>query len=161
MGQWVPAGQQVYALPALPWWVPSHHTPESWAEWCWGPGGPRQAMFRWSGSGQVSPWPGQACGQGPRLWGDPSHREMPLPRCLLAPSHLGMFLGPDLLSALFLSSSCPQRRSFREFCLQHLNHCHLSKIQLGSLVRYLVLFSFCPQDFVVPVFSITCSSTCL
>lgn len=151
------AGQQGHVLPSLPQLAQSNHNPVSWAglrpisRWCPGEAGGRAVC-------QVSPWPVQTWGQGLGLWGVPEHGERPLLKLLLTHSHpeaarsleMGMFLGPDLLAALFLSSSCPQRRSFRDFCLQLLNHCHSSKTHLCSLVRYLVLLSFCSGDFVVP-----------
>lgn len=144
------------SLPSLPWWAQFQHAPVSWV---WGnharqhPG----KTFQDSGLGQVSPWPGQAWGQGPRLWDALEHGGRPPPRHLLTASHpvcvqsLGgrMFLGPTLLAAFSFPPSALREVSLA-FCLQFLSHCHSLKIYLGFLERYLVLLSFCPQDFVVP-----------
>lgn len=122
MGQWLSAGQQVHVLPSLLQLAESYRTPVNWvglrpiSRWRWGEQGDRAV-------GQVSPWPMQTWGQGLGFWGAPEHRERTLLKLLLTHSHQtpaqfldgGMFLGPDLLAALFLSFSCPQRRSFRDF----------------------------------------------
>lgn len=124
MGKQVPSGQQVHALPSLPWWAQSHHIPVSWVGPGLGLGGAvsgnvqaKQVPGRWVRPDQTMA--GQAWGQGLGLWGVPEHGGRPL----LTPSHPaparslggGMFPGPDLLAALFLSSSCTQRGTLESY----------------------------------------------
>lgn len=109
---------------------PGGHSPTTsqWAEWDQGRRGPCQAMPRQSecqgsGSGQVSPPPGQAWGQVLGLWGAPEHGGRPPPRPLLTPSHTtpawsldgDTFLGPDLLAASFLCSTALREETLESF----------------------------------------------
>lgn len=158
MGQQAPTGQQVHALPSLPRWAQSHHVPVSRV----GPGlvgsmsGDAQAKRvpgQWVRPGQPTARAGLGSSAGALrcswAWGKASTKASPDSlspgTCLvLGWGHVPGPWSPGCLAPLL---HCPQRRNFREFCLQLLNHCHSSKKRLGSLVKYLVLFSFCPQDY--------------
>lgn len=166
MGQQVPAGEQAHALPSLPQWAQFHHP--QWAERGQDRGCPSEvgarvvghfkSTYGWGRPG-VKDWSYEvllSTGEGSwlcRCW-------LPFTWHLLGPWEGECFW----VLICWLPCSFPPAALSKvalEFCLQFLNHCHSSKIHFFSLLRYLVLLSFCPWDVVVPGVSIACSSMCL